>query len=347
MDIEERFDGEIYEVDVRWEEKERLEHVAHYPIKNGPKTFKSVNVFEPIPSETGKKIVSFWKSRLSEEGDMEIDEETRFECNPVELDRLVAMLDSLEDVVDLERGEYIFMKRDSPSSQAITAAIDSIQQSDSEQIDEIVSHLLEGIAGLDVEEDDVEILADKLDSDILDVENLIAQARTRKTLSEFRELVASDEIEQEYQTFLEEHHWLFGNSYLDRTDQRQLTRDQEVDFCLVTVDGYYDVFEIKRPSHTVLVRDDSHDTYRPSAELSKAVAQVANYLQEIDWNHDDILRRDRMNMIRPRGIIVIGSELSEPQNEALRVYNNHLSRIRVMTYDEILEMGTRIIEIHN
>lgn len=347
MRIEQDFEGEIYEVEVKHEEKDNLTHLAHFPIKSGPRTFKSVNVFQVNASESGKKVVSFWKSRLSSERTLNVEEETQFKCQPDELEKLISVLDSMEDVVDLERGEHIYLKKDSPSSDAAIAAVNSIKDTESDEFEDILLAMLESIGELESEFEDIGSKIDDSIENLLKAENVLGYARTKHTVSEFEELIERNESEYEYQKFLEENPWLFGNKYLSKSDVRKLTRDEEVDFCLETVDGYYDIFEIKKPDHTVMVEDSSHDNYYASSELSKSVSQVENYINHIDKSHDEILARDSLNVLRPRGNIVIGSDLSNDEREGLRIYNNHLSRIRVLTYDEMVEMGYRLCNIYD
>lgn len=346
MEIEQDFEGEVYEIDVRMEDKDRLRHIAHYPIKTGPRTFKSVNVFEVMASKSGKKLVYFWKSRLAESGSLKVEEETQFRCRPEELERLFAVLDNLEEIVDLERGEHLIFKKESPSTEAAMEAIQSIQGAKSEGFDELIIQLIESASEVGSNIDDIDVLIQGLNEEILGVENLISYARSRSTLENFRELIQEREDESEYQDFLEKNPWLFGNRYIRNSEIRQLTRDEEVDFCLETINGYFDVFEIKRPDHNVLNYDSSHDSFYAAAELSKAIAQVEIYINEIEQNYSDILVKDDMNVLKPRGIIVIGADLKKEELEGLRIFNSYLNRIEVMTYNQLVGMGERLIEVY-
>lgn len=341
MEIKQTFDGETYEIEVPLEDKDQLRHVAHYPIKNGPRTYKSVNVFDIIASDSGKKIVSFWKSRLSS-GRLDVEEETIFQCRPDELRRLIALLDNLEDVANLARGNHVILAWDGPSVAAAKAAIGSIELTDSEVSEELAVELIKGVSEIEPAINDIEGFADELPEDVVNVEYLISRARARKAIDEFKRLIDAQEREQEYQEFLEDHLWIFGARYVDSRDNRALTRDEEVDFCLEAVNGYYDIFEIKRPSHRVMVKDRSHNSYRPSAKLSEAVSQVENYIREIEASHGDILRRDGLDILKPRGTVVIGSNLNPDEREGLRVHNSFLNRIDVVTYSELARKGERL-----
>lgn len=347
MAIKQDFDGEIYEIDVKLEDKKNLRHIAHYPIKSGPETFKSVNIFGIKASTSGKKIVSFWKSRLAGPGKLNVEEETQFECQPDELERLVALLDNLEEVTELKRGKHIILRKDSPSTQAAVAAVESIKNTDSSEVEDLMIKLIESISDVEANVDDLSKISNSLTDKALHVENLIGHARTQKVVSKFKSLVEENRKEQKYQDFLEEHPWLFGNRYIDKSETRKLTRDEEVDFCLETISGYYDVFEIKRPGDSVVNYDASHDTYYASADLSKAVSQVENYIKEIDASRDEIFRRDKMDVLKPRGTVVIGSNLSTEEREGLQVFNSYLNRVRVMTYSEIVSMGERLIDMYS
>lgn len=345
MEIEQTFDGEIYEIEVPLEDKDRLRHVAHYPIKDGPRTFKSVNVFDIIASDSGKKVISFWKSRLTDSR-LEVEEETNFQCQPDELQRLIALLDNLEEVAGLERGNHVILAKDAPSVEAAKAAIESIESTETEESEELAVELIKSVSEIEPDIDNIEGFADELPDDVVNVEYLISRARARNAIDEFRELIEAEESEQEYQEFLENHPWIFGARYVDNRDERELTRDEEVDFCLETVNGYYDIFEIKRPNHTVMVEDSSHDTYRPSAKLSEAVSQVQHYIKEIEASHSEILRRDGLDVLKPRGTVVIGADLDPDEREGLRVYNSFLTRIDVVTYSELARKGDRLIQAY-
>jgi hypothetical protein len=347
MELEQEFEGETFEIDVRLEEKDQLDHLAHYPLKSGPQTYKSINIFEVKASTSGKKVVHFWKARKKNNSKLDVQEETRFDCQPDELERLIALLDELEEIADLDRGEHIFLKKDAPSAQAALAAIDSVKTAGSENVEELAAKLIESVGEVEKVVDDFDAFAEHVSDEILEVENLIGYVRTRKVVDRFETLVVAEKSERKYQQFLEEYPWLFGNRYVRDSGNRQLTRDEEVDFCLESVNGYYTLFEIKRPDHDVVIKDRSHDTYYASSELSKAIAQTENYIKEIETNYNNILRLDDMNILKPKGTIVIGSNLDGEKREGLRILNSHLNQIRIVTYTEIVSMGKRLIKTYD
>ncbi|WP_147441265.1 Shedu immune nuclease family protein, partial [Halorubrum sp. Atlit-26R] len=182
-----------------------------------------------------------------------------------------------------------------------------------------------------------------VEKEAIKAEYAIKHARTRNKLEEYKELVEQEEREQKYQKFLENNPWLFGHEYVQRLDIRELTRGDEVDFCMESVDGYYDIIEIKTPSKTVLVEDSSHDTHKASSELSGAIAQVEDYIHSIEMNEAQINLEDGIHMLKPRGIIVIGDGLSDKKRNSLRILNSHLNGITVYTFSDLTEFGTRMV----
>lgn len=53
------------------------------------------------------------------------------------------------------------------------------------------------------------------------------------------------------------------------------------DFCLVTHHNYLDILEIKRPDTDLFQLDSSRGNYYWTAEMSKAISQTENYIEQI------------------------------------------------------------------
>ncbi|WP_276301720.1 Shedu immune nuclease family protein [Halorussus lipolyticus] len=343
MKIEQDFgDGEVYEIDVRLEEKKNLKHISHYPLKSGPKTYKSLNVFSIMAKDEDKYLLSFWKARKKSSKYLNQVDETQFKCEKKEVTRLLDFLENLYELEGLDRGDHVILRKDSPSSEAAASAVEAIKSCD-EELESVLLNLIGSLSDMDADISDLDLSENAIEQDAIRAEYAIKHARTKKKLEEFENLISDKKKERKYQSFLEDNPWLFGQEYVTHLDLRELTRDEEVDFCLESVDGYYDVIEIKTPSKTVLVEDGSHDTYKASADLSSAIAQVENYIHQIEANEGDILRRDKIHALKPRGIIVIGDELTDEKRESLRVLNSHLNRITVYTFSDIKRLGERMV----
>lgn len=155
--------------------------------------------------------------------------------------------------------------------------------------------------------------------------------------------------EQIYQEWCEQHTWAFGNAYVMSDDVRDITPGDRLDLLMPTViSGYRDIVELKRPDMSVLVYDSAHRNFYFSAEVSRALGQIHRYLdafQEVASNG----LRDHPEIVayHPRAILVIGRSSGwEPhQLKALHGLNSRLNGITVMTYDQLLAQGERLVEL--
>ena len=200
-----------------------------------------------------------------------------------------------------------------------------------------------------------EIIEHITDTDLSD--SLANALRGAIKLKEMRSAVAQLRIhldagitdENVYQKWCEEHSWAFGNAYVMRDDIREISTGDKIDILLPTViSGYRDLIELKRPDMKVLNYDETHRNFYFSSEVSKAIGQCHRYL--------DVLHEVAANGLRdhpeivayhPRAIIVIGrsSDWKEHQLKALHGLNCRLSGITVMTYDQLLSQGERLLEM--
>jgi hypothetical protein len=161
-------------------------------------------------------------------------------------------------------------------------------------------------------------------------------------------LDADVDDEQTYQTWCEEHSWVFGNAYVVRDQVRTISPKDRVDLLLPKVlTGFRDIIELKRPKMTVLNTDPSHHDYYFASEVSQAIGQCHRYL---DVLHEEAITglRDHPEIVayHPRATIVIGRSNDWPDEKlkALHGLNNRLNGISIMTYDQLLAQGERVLE---
>ncbi len=186
---------------------------------------------------------------------------------------------------------------------------------------------------------------------------LTVALRTAIRLSEMRDAVAQlrEYLESEtndesiYQAWCEAHSWCFGNAYVMRDDLRGISAHDHLDLLLPNViSGYRDIVELKRPNMQVLLWDSNHRNYYFSADVSKAVGQCHRYL---DILHETAQRglRDNPEIIayHPRAIIVLGRSKGWTSKEfhALHGLNHRLSGVTVLTYDQLLAQGERLVDM--
>ncbi|MFW6106579.1 MAG: Shedu anti-phage system protein SduA domain-containing protein [bacterium] len=111
---------------------------------------------------------------------------------------------------------------------------------------------------------------------------------------------------------------------------------------------YRDIVELKRPDEPVLIWDKDHKNYYFSAEVSRAIGQCHRYIDILyDAAKDGLLDHPEVVAYYPRAIIVIGrsSGWTEGQIRALHGLNYRLNAVVVMTYDQLLAQGERLVEM--
>lgn len=188
-------------------------------------------------------------------------------------------------------------------------------------------------------------------------DELVSSLRSAIRLREMQAAVADlrdklgrgDTDEQIYQDWCEKHSWAFGSAYVVNDEVRNISASDNLDMLLPTViAGYRDLVELKRPNMDVLRYDQAHRNYYWSADVSRAIGQCHRYL--------DILHEVAANGLRdhpeivayhPRAIIVIGrsNDWDAQVLRALHGLNHRLSSVTVMTYDQLLAQGERLLSI--
>jgi hypothetical protein len=186
-----------------------------------------------------------------------------------------------------------------------------------------------------------------LTPEVLDNIGAAAQhARFKRAAGELRQLIADPQhTEHIYQRWFEQHPWVFGTEYVRRIPARTIDLHSQADILLVSVDGFVDMFELKRPSHKPLTYDQSHDTYYPSSELSKALAQAMDYLRRVNERRLMLEEDWGEQVFRPRAIIVIGrsNEWGLSERQAWRTLKTSVQNIDLLTFDEVLGRAQQLI----
>lgn len=170
-----------------------------------------------------------------------------------------------------------------------------------------------------------------------------------KAMDELECALETEVGEQYYQDWCERNGWVFGNQYVMKDSERKISRNDNVDLLASSVvTGYRDIIELKKPSFSILNYDSSHDSYYFSAEVSKAIGQCHRYL---DVFSEEALAglRDNREIIayHPRATIVVGrsNDWTEEQHKALHGLNSRMNGISILTYDQLLMQGRRLIDI--
>ena len=139
---------------------------------------------------------------------------------------------------------------------------------------------------------------------------------------------------------------MFGSEYSELLDRRTWTRDDKQDFMLRrTVDGYLEIIEIKTPMPELFKHDLSRDSYYPSEALSRAIGQVTGYIEQLDSDRNRIRAIDHEDQLKIRARIILGRDGDKDQRTGLRNLNARLNRIEVLTYDQLLRIAGRVLNV--
>lgn len=163
------------------------------------------------------------------------------------------------------------------------------------------------------------------------------------------QLDAGESDERVYQEWCDEHSWAFGNAYVVRDDVRSISIGDKVDALLPTViAGFRDLVELKRPDMPVLLWDKAHRNFYFSADVSGAIGQCHRYLDILhEAASKGLLDHPEIVAYHPRAIIVIGrsNNWNEDWHRAMHGLNRRLNGITVMTYDQLLAQGERLVQM--
>lgn len=159
-----------------------------------------------------------------------------------------------------------------------------------------------------------------------------------------------------WQFWLKAHSWIFGVFYGNPYEKERVGFENMPDYLFPTLDGFVDMYEIKLPSHKVIVPDTSHKgSYVWSPEANKAIGQCINYLYEMEIHQLELTNKIKkkydveMSFVKPRAFIVIGSDKtlsSIEEQEAFRKLNYSLHGIDVITYSDLKRRGEQMLRIY-
>ena len=185
-----------------------------------------------------------------------------------------------------------------------------------------------------------------------DLKRLIAGRRVlhymllEKVLKEFEKRLRTKANEHEWQMFFKENLLILNPGYLKIIEKANLSLSIQLpDFLLLTLDNYADIYEIKVPETPLLNYDNSHRSFYWSADITKAIAQVENYIDSITKNSYALIVKIKdeykieLKVVKPRGFIIAGHsrQLREPKkDENFRLLNGALKSTEVLTYDSFL-----------
>jgi thioesterase domain-containing protein len=161
----------------------------------------------------------------------------------------------------------------------------------------------------------------------------------RRILGRFEELLNSSPREEVLQQFLTSNTVLLEPSVQRIRPKVRLGSEFVTDFVMELADEEYVLVEIE-PAHFKLFTEAGN----PSAQLMHAQRQVEDWRE---WISENIayIRQTLPGLHDPMGLVVIGRrrDLSRAHIRSLRRKNTELHRIRIETYDDLLDRARRYI----
>lgn len=327
--------------------------VTQAVLKDGPRAFKIASLMEIVNPKTDEfhhyslkidhidknKAGWFYKPKRS----------VRLEGEkPDEIEKLFKFIGAAyEGEFDDVSGEmHLISHEDYPKLENLVDAIPSIADTDKiHLVGALISQLDENSSSISSFVKAFEESRSETVQHIATASRLIEYS---KALNKLRDLVNDPKTgETGFQKHLEVNPWMFGSEYSELLTRRTWTRDDRLDYMLrKTVDHYLEIVEIKTAFEDALfLKDKSHDSYYPSSKLSPVIGQVTRYIEEVERNRDSILATDDVDTLKIRARVIVGRDGSNEHQAALRNFNAHLHRIEIITYDQLIKIAERVLNV--
>ncbi|MCB7128810.1 MAG: DUF4263 domain-containing protein [Candidatus Brocadiales bacterium] len=321
-----------------------IDIIQRVVLKCGPQTYKVASIMQIKDPETGevrhKELrVNSFPFRVGTGVDFsEKKRLARWTCEDGEIEQLRIFLEHYDKAST--PGEHTVIKgRSIPGFEKV---LDAIKDRDinSAQLAGLVSALAKRVTDLRSlpelgEDDNVRMVAAAL-----------RVTHRNLALKRLSTLIEEDALEPEFQELLEQNWWMLGGQYISMIPRREWTVEDALDILLETADRYFEIIELKRSKTKLFIRD--HDNWIVSAEVNKAVNQAAHYISEIEADRGNLLRKYKIDLYKLCAKVLIGNieddeEDEAAKREALKMYNSHLHRIQVITFDELERIVDNVV----
>lgn len=232
------------------------------------------------------------------------------------------------------------------------------QLSGDDAVDGLVQSLLAGNMPVESAEQIIKALAENPDAYEVFKESDASQLLA-STVNQYRQQQAVEQLdsvakdpastENDLQKVLDKQWWMFGGRYIDKAKRRSLTVLDQLDVPLIRSDGSLHIVELKQANIPSLIR--KHRNHLVVGDgVHEAVSQAMNYLVALDEQRAQILTDLGVDVRRSSATIVIGHTdfvedfTVEEVHETIRTYNSHLTRVEVITFDELVDGARRSLD---
>jgi Domain of unknown function (DUF4263) len=328
--------------------------ISQVVLKDGPSAFRIATLLEIIDPNT-KQIHHYSLKidqidRKKKEGWFAKPERSvRLEGDsPDEIDRLYGFLHALKQgsLTDAHGDLHIIRSEDYAKLETLLGALPNLAASDKIQLIRTVLDQLDDSTS--VAADFVAAFEECPSGTLGHIATAARFLKYREAYEHLKDLVDDPTTpEKKFQQHLSANPWMFGSEYSELLSRRTWTRDDNLDYMLRrTVDGYLEIVEIKTAfSERLFIHDTSHDSYYPSAKLSPVLGQVVRYIEEVERKRDSILATDKVDTLKIRARAIVGRDGDSEQQAALRNLNAHLHAIEIITFDQLLRIASRVLQV--
>jgi len=109
--------------------------------------------------------------------------------------------------------------------------------------------------------------------------------------------------------------------------------------------GFLEIIEIKKPLNGKKIiyktNQGSHARSPYRKELSDAITQVIDYIDEIENGKHSLHFKEKLEVEKIRAKIIVGRDGDENQQRSLRHLNSTLHGIEILTYDQLLRIAKK------
>jgi hypothetical protein len=143
------------------------------------------------------------------------------------------------------------------------------------------------------------------------------------------------DAEATYQALLESNSWFLSGQYGDVQRHPELDEGTIPDFIATRHhDSFMDVIELKQPFLPCFRKDGGF-----SSEFNDAWNQLERYISFARRNRDYLRNEKGLRFENPRGILIMGHELSERQLRDIRDKEAMNPTVSVVTYDQLVALA--------
>ncbi|MZP30832.1 DUF4263 domain-containing protein [Heliobacterium undosum] len=178
-------------------------------------------------------------------------------------------------------------------------------------------------------------------------------------IEEFEDKLSKGVLESEWGDFLQKHLYLLNSKYTRCIPELNvvLGGDRRVDFGLIDLYSYLDIFEIKKPETRILSEKTDRGNYYWHNETVKALTQAEKYLFNAERKganlSEDIKREKGLDVyiVKPRAIVMLGHSnqlINDNMKLDFRILRSSLKNVEILTYDELLEqLKNQLLKVYN